>query len=192
MITNDRIRISVVAPSGAGKSTVASLLKQAFGNLGLTAEVVKLAAPLYAIQARIYEECGQQLSSGKQDQRLLETIANEMRVIAPKSIVENFLRRLSLCKADVVINDDLRDDRMDWPCLVAEGFRVVRVVTTPSISEQRLSSRGDVNLVANSRLNEQIAQIGAEYVLVNHGTIDDLRFQVDALAEKLAAGCSAA
>lgn len=180
-----QLRVSLIAPSGAGKSTVAGLLKSAFELSGRTVQILKLAAPLYQLQAGFYRECGVELAAGQQDQHLLEVIATEMRRIAPQSLVRHFGERLANANADVVLNDDLRDDQTDWPWLQRNGFTVVRVVAGAALRNQRLQGRGDLTLVKDSPLNAQIARIREDCTVTNEGSLDALRAQVEALAVSL-------
>lgn len=180
-----QLRISLIAPSGAGKSTVAGLMKSAFELSGRTVEILKLAAPLYQLQADMYRECGVALKAGQQDQHLLEVIATEMRRIAPQSLVRHFGRRLAAVSADVVLNDDLRDDQTDWPWIKQNGFVVVRVVADAALRNDRLHGRGDLTLVKDSPLNAQIARIRADHTVTNQGSLDELRAQVESLVDSL-------
>jgi hypothetical protein len=180
-----QLRISLIAPSGAGKSTVAGLLKSVFESSGRSVQILKLAAPLYQLQAGFYRECGVDLTAGLQDQHLLEVIATEMRRITPQSLVLNFGERLASANADVVLNDDLRDDQTDWPWMRHNGFTVVRVVAGAALRNQRLQSRGDLTLVKESPLNAQIARICEDCTVTNEGSLDALRAQVQALAASL-------
>ena len=180
-----QLRVSLIAPSGAGKSTVAGLLKSAFESSGRSVQILKLAAPLYQLQAGFYRECGVDLAAGRQDQHLLEVIATEMRRIAPQSLVRHFGERLASADADVVLNDDLRDDQTDWPWLRHNGFTVVRVVAGAALRNQRLQGRGDLTLVKDSPLNAQIARIREDCTETNEGSLDALRAQVQALASSL-------
>jgi cytidine deaminase len=180
-----QLRVSLIAPSGAGKSTVAGLFKSAFELSGRTVQILKLAAPLYQLQAGFYSECDVELAAGQQDQHLLEVIATEMRRIAPQSLVRHFGTRLSSVQADVVLNDDLRDKETDWPWLRRNGFIVVRVVAGEALRQQRLQGRGDLTLVKDSPLDVQIARIRETYTITNDGSLDALRAQVEALAARL-------
>lgn len=187
-----QLRISLIAPSGAGKSTVASLLKSALERSGLTVQILKLATPLYQLQSGFYRECGVPLMEGQQDQHLLEVIAAEMRRIAPESLVRRFGERLAHSDADVVLNDDLRDDQTDWPWLQRNGFVVVRVIAGAASRHHRLQGRGDLTLVKDSPLDAQIARIHADHTVTNEGSLDALRVEVEALAASLSRSAVAA
>lgn len=179
-------RISLVAPSGTGKSTVAGMMRDIFERSGRTVEILKLAAPLYQLQADVYRECGVIMRPNQQDQHLLEVIATEMRRISSESLVHNFSNRLAATDCDIVLNDDLRDNQTDWPWLKKNGFTVIRVIADKSLCNKRLQSRGDLTLVNNSPLNVQISRIKEDYTLINDGSLDMLYAQVEALVASLA------
>ncbi|MES2743615.1 MAG: dephospho-CoA kinase [Pseudomonadota bacterium] len=185
MARNNQARLSLVAPSGSGKSTLAGMLKQQFESMGLTVAVLKLAQPLYEIQASFYEKSLVDVAKDKQNQRLLEIIATEMRRIDPYSLINNFQQRLDACQADVIINDDLRDDQIDWPHLQRQGFKILRIVASGEKRAGYLNARGDLSIVKNSNLNQQIACIRADLVLVNNASLDDLAFQARGLVQHL-------
>lgn len=180
-----QLRLSLVAPSGSGKSTLAGLLKTQFEQVGFSVQVLKLAQPLYELQADFYDKSMVDVARGRQNQRLLEVIATEMRRIDPYSLVNNFRGRLFNSSADIVINDDLRDDTVDWPYLKSEGFRVVRVLASAAKRSQYLDGRGDLSVVSNSELNLQIARIRADFVLVNNALLSDFEAQAQALVQHL-------
>jgi dephospho-CoA kinase len=185
MTERTNLRISLVAPSGTGKSTVAKLMKAAFERAGRSVAVLKLAAPLYELQTKFYRQSGVSLGADQQDQRLLEIIATEMRRISPTALVDNFALRLARLTHDVVINDDLRDDKTDWPWMRQNGFVVVRVQADDSLRNLRLHSRGDLTLVTDSPLTSQIARIKAQYQLNNNGSMEALIGKVDDLVATL-------
>lgn len=177
--------LCLVAPSGSGKSTTAQLIRNWLLARGHTVEVVKLAEPLYRIQAMFYAEAGIALTPETQDQKLLESVATHLRTIHARALADGFLRRLAASRADVVINDDLRDDRIDWPALREAGFRVVKVAARAEVRAQRLAERNDLSVVKDSPLDLQMARIEADYVLTNNGSLGALEAQVDGLCRLL-------
>jgi len=184
------LRLCFVAPSGSGKSTAAQLVRDSLLALGRTVEVIKLAEPLYRIQALYYAEAGVPLSPGAQDQRLLESVATQLRAIDARALVDAFLRRVAHSAADAVLNDDLRDDGTDWPALRAAGFRVVKIATRPELRASRLRARQDLSVVKDSALDRQMARIPADYVLTNNASLSDLQAQVRGLCRWLCAGAA--
>lgn len=179
------LRLCLVAPSGSGKSTTAQLIRDWLHVRGHSVEVVKLAEPLYRIQAMFYAEAGIRLTPETQDQKLLESVATHLRAIHARALADGFLRRLAASRADVVINDDLRDDRVDWPALREAGFRVVKVAARAEVRAQRLDERRDLSVVKDSPLDLQMARIEADYVLTNNGSLAALEAQVDGLCRLL-------
>lgn len=177
--------LCLVAPSGSGKSTTAQLIRNWLLARGHSVEVVKLAEPLYRIQAMFYAEAGIALTPETQDQKLLESVATHLRTIHARALADGFLRRLAASRADVVINDDLRDDRIDWPALREAGFRVVKVAARAEVRAQRLAERNDLSVVKDSPLDLQMARIEADYVLTNNGSLGALEAQVDGLCRLL-------
>ena len=177
--------LCLVAPSGSGKSTTAQLIRNWLRARGHSVEVVKLAEPLYRIQAMFYAEAGIALTPETQDQKLLESVATHLRTIHARALADGFLRRLAASRADVVINDDLRDDRIDWPALREAGFRVVKVAARAEVRAQRLAERNDLSVVKDSPLDLQMARIEADYVLTNNGSLGALEAQVDGLCRLL-------
>lgn len=177
--------LCLVAPSGSGKSTTAQLIRNWLRARGHSVEVVKLAEPLYRIQAMFYAEAGIALTPETQDQKLLESVATHLRAIHARALADGFLRRLAASRADVVINDDLRDDRIDWPALREAGFRVVKVAARAEVRAQRLAERNDLSVVKDSPLDLQMARIEADYVLTNNGSLGALEAQVDGLCRLL-------
>ncbi len=180
-----QLRLSLVAPSGSGKSTVAGMLKDGFEAAGLRVTILKLAAPLYELQSSFYRVCGVPLAAGQQDPQLLENIATHLRRIEPQALVRSFAQRLLATKAEVVLNDDLRDDEVDWPWMRANRFSVVRVQAHQAVRRGRLGLRGDLSFVENSPLDAQIERIRPDHVVTNDGSLQQLQENVDILARTL-------
>src|SRR5205085_1952070 len=87
------LRLSVIGLTGSGKSTCASIIEDLATERGLTHTRVKLARPLYDLQAQVYRTAGVTLPPGGQDQLLMEALATAMRRIRAGSLVDDFLRR---------------------------------------------------------------------------------------------------
>lgn len=179
------IKLSIVAPSGSGKSTAANYLREHFTQLGLNVQVLKLAAPLYRLQERFYSEACTVLNPGAQDQKLLEQVAGQLRAINRFALVKAFAQVLENTSADVVINDDLRDDETDWPYLMENGFKVIKIVTDPHKRQQRLESRKDMSVIHDSALDVQIERIHGDFTLANDGTPEAFGLRLKALADHL-------
>jgi len=170
------VRLSVIGLTGSGKSTCASIIEEFAEERGLTHARVKLAKPLYDLQAQVYEIAGVPLPAGAQDQVLMEALAGAMRRIRPDSLADHFLRRLEQTPADVVINDDLRDPHVDAVTLRAHGFRIIRVTTQPELREARLAGRADLS--RSDRSTEELDQIEPDAVLGNSGDLASFRAAV--------------
>lgn len=186
-LPSSQVRLCIVGPSGSGKSTVVSLLRRELEVAGYSVATLKLAQPLYDLQAKFYDIASVVLSEGDQDQILMETIARELRRINPNSLVSAIERRLDDCRAEVVLNDDLRDDQTDAPRLRKLGFRIARVVTAEPERISRLLLRRDAATIADSPLDRQIARLPVDFVINNSSPgLDRLKTHVDVLAGHIA------
>jgi hypothetical protein len=174
MITQDDgvLRVSLVAPSGSGKSSTASFMLARCAVLGLSARIVKLAAPLYHIQQQFYRVAGIDIDPSAQNQKLLEDIATHLRSIRRDALVHDFLNRLAVEPTDVVINDDLRDMETDLPALRKARFVTVRVSASAEVIDRRLETRRDLQTQRVSALNIPMLAHRPDHVIVNDG--DDL------------------
>jgi dephospho-CoA kinase len=144
------MKLALYGLSGSGKSTVAAALNESLTQRGHRVEVVKLAAPLYRLQASIYATAGRDIGPWEHDNELLRTLARQLRRINPDFIADDFLRRVRASTADVVINDDLRDGRVDYPRLVTGGFRFLQVSCNDEVRAGRAAARGDRTVVPDS------------------------------------------
>jgi dephospho-CoA kinase len=168
-----QLRISIIGHTGSGKSTLAGYLEDFAAGRGLTHSRVKLAKPLYDLQAQVYRAAGVTLAAGAQDQVLMEHLAEAMRRIRPESLAEDFLARLATTDADVVINDDLRDPHVDAVALRGHGFRIIRVTVDPEVRDKRLAERGD--LTRSERSTAQLDLIEPDVTIDNSGDLHDYR-----------------
>jgi hypothetical protein len=178
-VERGQLRIAVIGLAGSGKSTFAGVVAELAHERGLRCARLGLAAPLYALQERVYEAARTPLREGAQDQVLMETLARALRRISPTSLVDHFLDRLGAVEADVVVNDDLRDPHVDAVRLAAQGFRVVRVRATEPVRAARLSGRGD--LTRSDRSTDELDRIVPDAVIDNDGDLDAFRAAVRAL-----------
>jgi dephospho-CoA kinase len=177
-----QVRISVIGLSGCGKSTFASLVAEVAAERRLTHARLKLAKPLYDLQARVYETARVSLPAGAQDQVLLEALADALRRIRPQALAEDFADRLAEIHTDVVVNDDLRDPHVDAVALRHYGFRIVRVTADPRVRAERLAERRD--LTRADRSTAELDLIVPDVVIDNSGELDAYRAAVRALLKE--------
>lgn len=180
-----QIRLALIGPSGAGKSTTAQLLQAGLRRRRLSCSVHKLAKPLYEIKQMYYQAAGMTVAYDAQDHPLMEQIARSLRELAPTSLVDNLASRLATCQDDVILNDDLRDDAVDWPALTHQGFKIIRIYAPSTALKERLISRGDLRLVSESPLNSQVRRIRSDYVLTNVADLPSLEAQIEGLLDRL-------
>lgn len=183
-----QIRLALIGPSGAGKSTTARLLQTALQARGLSCSVHKLAKPLYDIKQMYYQAAGQAVAYDAQDHPLMEQIARGLRDLSPTSLVDNLTLRLADCTDDVILNDDLRDDVVDWPALRRQGFRLIRIFAPEGVLRDRMIGRADLRLIDHSPLDAQVRRMRADYVLSNTADLAKLQTQVNGLLDRLTAG----
>lgn len=169
------MKLCLYGLSGSGKSTSADIVAQWCHHQGMRVQVVKLAEPLYTLQAHFYAAAGRPIGRYEQDQPLLEMIAVELRRLNERSLVNDFVRRLDVCDADVVINDDLREPFVDAPVLRERGFRFVRIRCADRERSRRLHLRGDLASVEQSATTSAIDLIDADVMIENDGTVTQLQ-----------------
>jgi guanylate kinase len=166
-VLNKPLKLCLVAPSGAGKSTAAQYLVSRFRELGRSAAVYKLAEPLYELQSQIYVRAGRPIDHYRQDHRLLELIATEMRRINPRSILDDFLARIAAAPEQVLINDDLRDYETDYRALRQQGFVFIKISASIKARHQRLNQRHDLVTHVESKLDRDLCAMDPDYLIVN-------------------------
>ena len=171
--------------SGNGKSTANNRCQEYCKRVNLSCEVIKLAAPLYALQREIYATSGVKIDLYDQDQSLLEFLAKNMRRINSMSLVENFEKSLQNSSAQVIVCDDLRDVHCDYPYLKSMDFKFIRITTKPSIRQQRLSDRGDINVVINSKTTSELDQIASDYHIHNDDSLENYHEKLDVVFKSL-------
>jgi dephospho-CoA kinase len=172
------LRIAITGLACSGKSTGAQYIRDAATRRGLTHETIKLAAPLYAIQQKIYETAGLTLEKDSQDQQLMEAVAASLRRQRPDYLAADFLERLRRSTAQVVVNDDLRDPFVDAKALLSAGFKIIRVTAPPDVRRARLKERADISLA--DRSTEHIDRIPADAEIVNNSSRTSYRQSLEA------------
>jgi len=156
------IKLAVYGLSGCGKSTVARIIADYFTARDKKIEFIKLAYPLYQIQQMFYEAAGIKIDFYNQDQVLLESIARNLRKISDLSLVNNFMERLKKSGADVVINDDIRDYKTDYPALKEDGFIFINVYCDEELRIRRLQARNDISITIVSETTRDIDKFTAD------------------------------
>lgn len=159
------IKIAFYGKSGVGKSTIATAAKEYFEKEKFEVEVIKLAYPLYYIQNIFYKIAGKEEEFYAQNQGLLEDIAKNLRKIDSQSIINNFYERYRQSKAQVVINDDVRETKVDYPFMKKEGFVFVKVECEEHLRINRLLERNDLDAVVNSKTTDYIDEIKPDYII---------------------------
>ncbi|MFD8498264.1 hypothetical protein [Amycolatopsis sp. NPDC059657] len=181
LIGRNPVLLSIIGLTGCGKSTFAALAAEFAADRGLSFATVKLAAPLYTLQDKVYAVAGMKVPPGAQDQILMENLAGELRRIQPASLATDFLRRLATIKADVVVNDDLRDPHVDAVALRRHGFRIVRVTADEAVRTARLTRRGDLS--HSDRSTAELDLIHPEVVIDNSGELARFRERATEILE---------
>lgn len=179
------IKLVVYGLTGSGKSTSSGLIRDHFESKGYQVANLKLAQPLYELQQQFYRAAGKQISLYDQDQILLECIATQLRRVSPTSLVDSFLRRLEITKADIVINDDLRDVDVDYPMLKQHGFSFIRITCREEIRLERLKQRSDLSIVTNSTTTTKLDMIQPHAIIDNSGSLVDLKQNICTALKRL-------
>lgn len=159
------IKIAVYGLSGTGKSSVAKLIQKYYSEKNMVTEVLKLAYPLYEIQKVFYDTAGKEIDFFDQDQYLLENIATSLRRISATSLVDNFMERLRKSTAQVVINDDIRDYKTDYPVLKREGFKFIKVFCDEGERARRLLKRNDLSVNYKSATTSDLDKLEPDFEL---------------------------
>ncbi|WP_246268783.1 AAA family ATPase [Acrocarpospora macrocephala] len=173
--------------AGSGKSTAAVALRTLLTERGYAVEIIKLAAPLYALQGQVYRAAGRQIGAWEHDNELLRSLAAHLRRINPTSLVDNFLSRVDRAQhegADIVINDDMRNVDPDYHAMRAAGFSFVRVACSDEVRARRLTVRADRNIVADSDATWGYDQIEPDWTIDTSPEDTDLDHQVEIVADK--------
>ena len=159
------IKIVFYGKSGSGKSTMCKNAISYFEGKMKKVEVIKLAYPLYYIQNEFYKVAGIDIDFYDQNQRLLEVIASNIRELNPLGMIANFNNRLRKSVADVVINDDLRDTKVDYPEMKKNGFVFVKIQCDEELRVARLKARNDLNTVVHSKTTDSIDEIIPDFII---------------------------
>ena len=126
-----------------------------------------------------YKVAGKDIDFYDQNQSLLEDIADNLRKINSNSLVDYFDRRLKQTKSQVVINDDVRDTKNDFPYLKKAGFKLIRIECDEQLRIRRLQERNDLNMVVNSKTTQDIDSVEPDHVInTSTTTLEELKQNV--------------
>ncbi|WP_406834894.1 hypothetical protein ACICHK_00440 [Streptomyces sp. AHU1] len=181
-------RIALHGRPGAGKSTFAGLLMQELAAGGSPAVKLKLAAPLYELQAIVHAMAGRPLLDGSaQDGQLLNALGMHLRRINPHALTEAFtLRVLQAERSDpsaVLVCDDLRAPDID--AVRALGFSLVEVTAPDAVRRLRKRYRADLSSGSESHPTEAPVTAIPWRRVDNNGSLEDLRAQAACLAAEI-------
>lgn len=159
------LKFAIYGLSGSGKSSTGKLIKDYFEAKNMKTEFLKLAYPLYQIQKIFYDTAGKKIDFYDQDQILLEIIAENLRRISKTALVDDFISRLKLSTADVVINDDIRDYNNDYPILKRENFIFFKIFCDEDLRIKRIMQRKDISIKINSATTRDIDKFESDWVV---------------------------
>lgn len=163
-----QLRIVLLAPSCSGKTTAANHLKQNYN-----CEILKLASPLYKIQAYMYEVAETYLNK-EQDGELLRDIYRHLIRINPKILTDTFRHSLPFCR--MVVNDDCRRENLEL--LLNLGFVPIVIDSDPK-HRQDITSPKDSSFDWNRKELYHLAIANKWDIIHNDGTIQDLMKKFD-------------
>ncbi len=163
---------------GAGKSTFSRLLAAEFEAAGVATVPVRLAAPLYELQAIIHAMAGRPLlDPHRQDGALLNDLGGHLRRINPAALTGMFAQRVAQAierhPGSVLVCDDMRC--ADAPALLGLGFTLVAVQAPESLRRSRKQARGDLSAGRDDHATEAPVECGPHHVVDNDGGLELLR-----------------
>lgn len=179
------LKIALTGLPGAGKSTTSRLLDSAFAQSGRVCRTVKIAAPLYDLQAHFYDRLGHKISAEQQDGILLNFLGKHFRDIESDFLTDDMNARVDLASivgADVVVCDDARP--ADLSALRDQGFKLVRIETSDDLRTKRKLGRNDLSVGRDDHVTERSeagAAVVPDFVIENSGTIEELVEKVERL-----------
>ena len=159
------LRICFLAPSGYGKSTASVVLANEYG-----ACIVKIAKPLYELQADFYKKLGMDIGE-KQDGELLQFYGYKVRKENPNFLLECFCESVNMCEDAIIINDDCRP--MDYEFLKNMGFVFVKINGYKRDREDHVKASDKSSL-------EWQCDIPYDYEVNNYGNMNEY---IDAIKE---------
>lgn len=180
--------IALMGPMGSGKSTIADLLVENYGFRQYAfGDAVKYVSHKYFdcgnfdayIEGKLehkprslYQKVGQKLREFDQD-------------IWVKTLEYKLAQHFSSTNIPVVIDDLRQPNERLWA--FDKGIPVIRVYASKDIRIQRLENRGDI--FEEEHLNHDTEKflniLTYDYTIVNNGSIDDLKEQVNIAMHQL-------
>lgn len=181
-------RFALYGKPGAGKSTFTRNLVEEFEERAIPTLTVKIAAPLYELQAVIYAMAGRpMLDSGRQDGKLLADLGSHLRRINSEALTTAFtarIRQAEQCFPDaVLLCDDLRAS--DLAAVTELGFATVRISACEKIRQTRKAERGDLSPGDDAHSAEASIMEEPWYQVINDGTREELRNHAAFLVEEV-------
>lgn len=173
-----QLRISLIGPTGSGKTTAAWLIQRIVPG----AVVLSLAQPLRDIEEYIYRILGHAPPSitGVQDGMLLQQIRSILFERDPEILASSFQRAVKVCSLNtLVINDDCRAgskpylDSLNFKYIWIEGAHGERRVD--ATAAKRTISPHDAVISIND----------CEFSLSNTGSLTDLIQNVNSFVDML-------
>lgn len=172
------IKLALYGKSGAGKSIFGAFLGQEFTAVGMPVVPLKLAAPLYTLQAVIHVFAGRPLlDPGQQDGLLLNDLAGHLRRINSAALTDPFARRVAQAAekhpGGVVLCDDMRAP--DVEVLVELGFLLVEVRAPERVRQARKHAREDLSPGADDHVTELPPDCAPYHRVINDGDLEQLQ-----------------
>lgn len=181
------VLIALYGEQGAGKSTTSDILADLLSARGIEVEKVRLAEPLYELQARVYEAAGLAIPAhGLQDEELLAVLAQQLRRLNPQALTRSATLRARAVSErpesspQIVICEDARpQDRQD---LLLSGYRHVYVDAPRELLHGRRLMRGDTD---PGNITHTVVAIRGDYIIYNGGSLADLRIKCSQLLDEI-------
>jgi len=162
-------RISLIGPTGVGKSTLARRVAERFDGV-----VIKIAEPLYRLQEEFYRRIGKMVRG--QDGELLQFLGHKVEKESPGWLATQFLDQVERSQTSLVVNDDCRLN--SYKHLQANGFVFVRVHCEDTIHHARL--RADhTSADPNHEVEKGFDEFDTLFTVDNSGSIDDSLRQIN-------------
>ena len=168
-------KIAIIGPQCAGKTTVA----QALAQYALRPVTVKFAQPIYDVLAAL-------------DRPKHRLFMQEFADVAKRHFGQDVFVNLMVpqvdqaiaSRADLILCDDLR--YLAEADLVQETFFLVYVEAAEAVRQSRATAQGLVfNAQHNSEAELEELKHRADFVVVNHGHLDDLHLEAAQVADTL-------